>query len=207
MFRERLLILWWQIKRNLVAAALGIAGILLVLTGFVTFIISGKEKEEIVFESAEKTASSDKIFFDIAGAVVNPGVYEASSDARLINALVLAGGLSASADREWVSRNLNLAKKISDGAKIYIPTKEESIKSTTSTKTITGGEVAGVQSDNLININQASLVQLDKLPGIGPVTGQKIIDNRPYNDVNELLTRKVVGKKVYEQIKEKITTY
>lgn len=201
MFREKLLILWWQIKSNPVAAVLGIVGVLLILVGLATFLFSGNHKEDVVFEPANSTAASNPIFFDIAGAVVNPGVYEASADARLINALVLAGGLSVSADREWVAKNLNLATKLKDGMKIYIPSIGEVGKG----KEASIGEA--VSQPGLININTASLAQLDKLPGIGPVTGQKIIDNRPYTDINELLTKKIVGKKVYEQIKEKITIY
>lgn len=165
-------------------------------------IFTRSNEEAISFEPANQPSSSAQIFVDVAGAVVNPGVYELKAENRLQEGLIAAGGLSAQADRDWVARNLNLAVKLKDGAKIYIPKIGEGTKSTTG---IAGtGEVS---TSGLVNINTASLSQLDKLPGIGPVTGQKIIDNRPYSDINELLTKKVVGNKVFEQIKEKITVY
>lgn len=55
-----------------------------------------------------------------------------------------------------------------------------------------------------ISINQASIEELDALPGIGPVTGQKIINNRPYQNFEELLTKKVVNKSTFEKIKDLI---
>jgi competence protein ComEA len=55
-----------------------------------------------------------------------------------------------------------------------------------------------------ININSASEKELDNLPAIGAVTAQKIIAGRPYGSVEELLQKKIVGKKAFEQIKDKI---
>ncbi len=65
------------------------------------------------------------------------------------------------------------------------------------------GIIVGV----LININTASESQLDTLPGIGPVTAQKIIVGRQYGSIDELLSKKVVGAKVFEQLKDKISVY
>jgi len=56
-----------------------------------------------------------------------------------------------------------------------------------------------------ININSASLVELDKLPGIGQVRAQDIIDGRPYQRIEDLLIKKAISRSVYEQIKEKIS--
>ncbi|MBI1919158.1 ComEA family DNA-binding protein [Candidatus Microgenomates bacterium] len=205
MFRERLLILWSKVRANLLATILGGAGILLILIGFFSIIISGSNsKNEIIFEPDSQATASAQIMVDIEGAVVNPGVYQLKSEARLQDGLIAAGGLSAAADRDYIAKNLNLAIKLKDGAKIYIPRDGESVSlpAQTGQKSQTIGA-----SDGLINVNTASLSELDKLPGVGPVTGQKIIDNRPYGDVNELLSKKIVGQKVFEQIKEKITIY
>lgn len=193
MFREKLLILWSQIRRNLLAWGFAGVGLVLIIIGFIWVIVSPKENS-INFESSKDSSPSASMFIDVQGAVVHPGVYKLNSDARLQDGLIAAGGLSATADREWVAKNLNLAAKLKDGIKIYVPLAGQ-------------GEVSSISTSDLININMASLSSLDKLPGIGPVTGQKIIDNRPYADVNDLLTKKVVGKKVFEQIKEKITVY
>ena len=64
---------------------------------------------------------SKSVFIDISGAVVNPGVYEVENGARVGDILALAGGASGEASATWVSRNLNLSKKVEDSSKIYIP--------------------------------------------------------------------------------------
>lgn len=203
MFPEKLLTLWWQTRTGLWIKILAGVGILLLLIGLKSVIFDKNKEEEINFVKETPSSPSfpiNKVFVDIEGAVVNPGVYEASMGAHLADALILAGGLAENADRDWVARNLNLALKLTDGAKIYIPARAEAGNS----KLETGTESS---VNNLININTANLPELDKLPGIGPVTAQKIIDNRPYSDVNELLNKKIVGQKVFEQIKSKIATY
>lgn len=69
--------------------------------------------------------------------------------------------------------------------------------------------VLGTQSPSsisgLIGINSATEKELDTLSGIGPVTAQKIVGNRPYASINELLDKKIVGSKVFSQIKDKIS--
>ncbi len=122
---------------------------------------------------------------------------------RIQDSLVAAGGLSAQADRVYISKNLNLATKLTDGAKVYIPFAGEAVgngqalNSSSSVDTVSG----------LINVNTSSQVGLESLPGIGPVTAQKIIAGRPYGSIQELLNKKIVGVKVFDQIKDKITAY
>ena len=129
--------------------------------------------------------------------MINPGVYELEGGKRINDALVAAGGLAAGADREWVEKNINRSSLLIDGQKIYIPRQQQ--------KQL-GGQAAEVKS-NLININTASESQLDTLSGIGPVTAGKIINNRPYSQIEELTSKKVVSQKVFDQIKDKITAY
>jgi competence protein ComEA len=66
---------------------------------------------------------------------------------------------------------------------------------------------AGIDEQPTVNINTASESELDTLPGVGNVTAGKIISNRPYNALDELLSKKVVNTGVFEQIKDKITIY
>jgi len=105
--------------------------------------------------------------------------------------MLMAGGLSGNADQS----KINLAAKITDGQKIYVFAQGENT-GTTSIKGITS-----ITGSDLININTASESELDKLPGIGPVTAQKIITSRPYSSLEELLTKKAVSSSVYEKIK------
>lgn len=65
---------------------------------------------------------------------------------------------------------------------------------------------ASTQS-GLININTASSVELDLLPQIGEKTAQKIIENRPYEQIDELKTKKIVSKNLFEKIKNMISTF
>ena len=58
-----------------------------------------------------------------------------------------------------------------------------------------------------LDINTASKEDLEKLPGIGPATSQKIIDGRPYRAKNELVTKKIVSKSEYEKIKDQIIAH
>lgn len=175
--------------------AIGLLGVLFIGVGIFSMLISSRAEEGVVFELKEDGEGT--ITVDVAGSVVNTGVYTLPSGSRMQDALIAAGGLSASADREWVGKVLNLAAKLTDGQKIYIPTKNQNYAEVTD----------GSSNSSSVNINTASQVQLEKLPGIGPVTAQKIIDRRPYSDVSELLSKKVVGKKVFEQIKDRISVY
>ncbi len=117
--------------------------------------------------------------------------------ARIKDTLIVAKGLSSDANRDWVTKTLNLAAKLTDGDKIYIPKINDS------------SENLGTASRNseLININTASEKELDSLSGVGPATAEKIISLRPYQNINDLLSKKAVSSKVFEGIKDKVTVY
>jgi competence protein ComEA len=189
--------LWEQGKVPLI---LGIVGLLLVsLAVFTALFLNQQQEPEIEILSGEKNAGT--IWVDLAGAVIKPGVYELPGDSRLKDLLTLAGGLGETADREWVEKNLNMAAKLTDAQKVYIPNQAEVGEST--------GEVAGKSSVNSdkINLNTASASELDTLWGIGEVRAQGIIDNRPYASIEELLNKKIIPSNVYEAIKDKICVY
>ncbi len=138
------------------------------------------------------------IMVEVSGAVGRPAVYELPAGSRVIAFLEAAGGISNLADKGWVERNVNLAAPVTDGSKIYIPrVGEESSK----TESVAVGN-SSVGSTAKININTASLSELDTLWGIGTVRAQAIIDNRPYQGVEELLEKKVVPTNVYAEIKD-----
>ncbi len=148
------------------------------------------------------------IMIDIGGAVIAPDVYEISSGARLKDVLIMAGGLSADADRVFFSKNFNLARIVNDQEKIYIPSLSETNAELSAISTIYNNQLQPTpQAGNIINLNTASIDQLDQLPGIGKVTAEKIIRNRPYTTVDQLLEKKVVSKSVFEKIKSDITVY
>ena len=194
-------------KNNLIILVLGVLGLSLLIVGLIQLL--GQKPPEVNFSAAQDlkttqtTAStSPKIAVDIEGAVQKPGVFRLPPDARVQDALIAAGGISAQADRNFIEKSLNLAQKLTDGAKIYIPRQGEVA---TSTKLTTGLSVDTSQSvRGQININSATLVQLDTLPGVGQVIGQKIIDNRPYSDISQLVSKKIVSQKTFDKLKDSI---
>lgn len=182
-----------------------LGGVLVVGGLFSSNLISKKEepvnfpKESIV---SETTLSDVKI--DVSGAVNSPGVFSLSKEARIEDAIKLAGGFNANVDKEFVSKKLNLSQKVSDGLKIYIPFEgdEKGTTGITSTTSTTGSVVAGVSASGKIGVNSANQASLESLPGVGPAIAKKIIDNRPYGSLEELLSKKAVSKSVYSKILE-----
>lgn len=149
------------------------------------------EKQEIQETQETKEEGNGHIYVDIDGEVNNPGVYQLKDGDRVNDAIVMAGGLTDSA----CTKNLNKARKLTDGEKIYIP-KE--------------GEVSEVTSEdsNLININTASANDLMSLPGIGEVYAQRIIDYRSkklFGSIEEIKNIEGIGEKKFEKLKDLIT--
>ncbi|MCF6096623.1 helix-hairpin-helix domain-containing protein [Thermovorax subterraneus] len=150
-----------------------------------------------VFESENNSGEvSDevKIVVHVAGAVKNPGVYELKEGSRVIDAVKAAGGYISEAD----VTGINLAKKLQDEDKIYIPRLGESAAF--------DGVSGGVSPpDGKININSAGIDELDKLPGIGLALAQRIIDYRnqhgPFKSIEELKNVSGIGEKRFEEIK------
>jgi competence protein ComEA len=173
--------------------------LVLFMVGIFLILPRGKEEDQISIIEETPDTQSAEILVDVAGAVVAPGVYKLASGSRVADAVNMAGGFSTLADPQFVSKGINLAQKLSDGAKIYIPQKGESGSVVGSSKNI--------ETSGLINVNLATLAQLDTLPGIGPVTAQKIISGRPYSRIEELLEKKIVGASTFEKIKDKISIF
>lgn len=182
--------------RNLIPILLGTVGLLLLLVGVYQIFADKKPSENVIeFQENQPTPEVLEIVVDVEGAVMTPGVYKLSTDKRMVDALAAAGGLSSDADRNWVEKNINLAGKLTDGLKIYIPRNGEEVLSENS-----GGGTAV----SVININLASVSDLETLPGVGEVTAKKIVDGRPYATIEELLEKKIVGSSTFEKIKDKI---
>jgi competence protein ComEA len=109
-----------------------------------------------------------------------------------------------------MQRSLNRAAKLIDGQKIYIPVVGEQLGGE-SAKNIGGyNSVLGSQGSGqvgLVNINLASQKELESLPGIGPVYAQKISEQRPYSNIEELLSKNVLNKSTFEKVKDLVTVY
>lgn len=178
--------------------ALSLVGIVLIVGGS---LFSKNQPKSFPKESIVQDKT---IQVDVSGAVNNPGVYSLPEGSRVEDAVRAAGSVSLDANQEYVSKSLNLAQKISDGSKIYIPSEGELAPVGAGQ----GGVVSGASTiAGPININTGTQAELESLPGIGPVTASKIINSRPYSSVEDLLNQKVVGKAVFEKIKDSIVVH
>ncbi len=158
--------------------------------------------------------STDVVVVDVGGAVASPQVVRLSAGARVDDAIQAAGGLAEDAD----TTSLNRASKIEDGAKVYVPRAGETISAGMATAeagvgaTGTPGSAAtstGTASGGLVNINTATLEELDTLPGVGPSTAQAIIDDRtqngPFSSIEDLMRVSGIGDKKFANMKSGIT--
>jgi competence protein ComEA len=141
-------------------------------------------------------AEGDELVVDIEGGVNSPGIHRLPAGARVADALAAAGGYAEGADLAAAARTLNLAAAVVDGQQIYVPVLGET--------PVTGGDGAG----GLVNLNRASQSELEALPGIGPVTAERIIAaraERPFATLDELVTREVLTARQLEQIADLVT--
>ena len=142
---------------------------------------------------------------DVAGAVPRPGVYELPSGSRVKDAITVAGGFLAEADKT----NINLAAPLEDGQKLEIPFMEgvEIAGAPRSGGEDTGG---GGGEEEMININTADVEMLSSLPGIGPTLAQRIIDYRTtYGDfyfIEDIMNVDGIGSDKFEAIMDLIIT-
>lgn len=200
---------FWESRGRFVFFGLGIG---LVFLGLIIWLLQVEPgADDVEFFSTptevEQVYEESLILVDVAGAVVDPGVYQVEEEARVEQAVEAAGGFSDLSDQAWVSKNLNLARKIRDGEKLYIPTIGEDF-SLTADEAGSSGMVAGAGSW-VVNINTASKSQLESLSGIGPSYAQGIIDYRKENNgfttIEEIMAVPRIGEKTFEKIKDRLT--
>jgi competence protein ComEA len=143
--------------------------------------------------------ADSKIFVDIEGEVISPGVYELADGSRVKDVLMMAGGLSGNADREFCEKNLNLSEVLKDSQKIYIPALSD-------TPAMTGYSVAN-SNGNRVCINTATVAELDTLWGIGPARAEAVVKNRPYQSIDDLVSKGVLTKSIVDKNRDSLTVY
>ncbi|MDA0181782.1 helix-hairpin-helix domain-containing protein [Solirubrobacter phytolaccae] len=146
-------------------------------------------------------ARGTKVVVDVSGAVKRPGVYSLTTQDRVEDALERAGGATRRAD----VTQLNRAAKLEDGRQILVPTRGK--VATATAPTTPGGAAAAPEGP--INLNTATLEQLDTLDGVGPATAQKIIEYREqhggFKTVDELDQVSGIGEKRLATLRERVT--
>jgi competence protein ComEA len=141
---------------------------------------------------------SELLVVDVEGAVLHPGIIELPAGSRVADAVEAAGGYSPQADLAAAAAQVNLAASLRDGQQIVVPMIGAS----------SGGGSGGGAGGGLVDLNTASPEELDALPGIGPVTVQKIVAARaeqPFGSLDELVTRKVLTNAQVDKIRDLVT--
>jgi competence protein ComEA len=142
------------------------------------------------------TVQAQAFVVDVVGAVRRPGLYRLGGGARIADAVRRAGGATAKADLALI----NLAAPLADGQQIVVPRRGAA--------TAAGGSAAAVPGTPAgpVHLNTATLEQLDSLPGVGPVTAQKILDYRTkhgsFSSVDELDAVPGIGPARMDQLKD-----
>lgn len=184
-----------------------------------------ENNENIKNKETNKT-DKNKIVIYIIGEVKQEGVYELDENSRISDAIEKAGGTKENADLSQI----NLAYKIEDGMRIYIPKKGELVQDKEKIEDKTQEIVTGKSTDitnttsvntNLstnkkiktdiekINLNKATQTELETLPGIGPSTAEKIIEYRKENgnfkNIEDIMNVNGIGESKYNKIKDLIS--
>ena len=182
-------------RQALVAAALLLA--LLVVAGKLlggAGAASAEPPAALVQASAPAAA---KLVVHVAGAVRQPGLYELPEGSRVSDAVARAGGATAKADTAAV----NLAAPLADGIQVLIPSRDAG-----PARAAAGSEGA---PGRRVSLSSATLADLEALPGIGPVTAQKILDYRAqhggFSSVDDLDAISGIGPARIEQLRELVT--
>lgn len=149
--------------------------------------------------STTTTTEASFVIAHAAGAVLQPGVYELPAGSRVTDLIDAAGGAAADADLD----RLNLAAPVVDGQRVYVPKIGEAMPADAAVGAV-GGQPAGP-----LDLNTATLEQLDTLPGVGPATAKAIIDERErrggFRSVDDLLDVRGIGPAKLDGLRDLVT--
>lgn len=187
---------WWfdlHFSRNQKIALAIVAAIVLALS--VLIVLRGNTQITAAPEIIPITIAEPEIFVDVTGAVNRPGVYSLTGRSRVIDAIKAAGDSAPGADLSTI----NLARVLNDGEQIYVDS---------TVVNSSGQRVSKKVASGPININRATLRQLDALDGIGPVIAGRIIEYRKKNGsfltIDDLQKVSGIGAAKFAQIKSKV---
>jgi competence protein ComEA len=199
---------------RLIVGAVVLAALGLIAAG--GFLMATTPRPEIVVEASAARSPikagalaaglpADRLVIDVSGGVVRPGLYRLPPGSRVGDAIEAAGGFGPSVDAEAAARTLNLAEPLADGAKVLVPERGQGAAPAASGD---GGDGVRAGGAGKVDLNRATPAELEELPGIGPVTAAKIVAAReeaPFQDVDDLRDRKVVGPSTFEKLKDLVT--
>ena len=173
-----------------------IAGLVIAITAL--FVMRGSSQEVIAAPAPLEieSISMQTLMVDVAGAVMNPGVYSLPLNARVVEAIKAAGGLKKGAD----TSDINQARILKDGEQIYVYPAALSGNG--------GVTRPAIRKNGPIMINRATVKDFESLDGIGPVLANRIINyrksNGPFTAIEDLLKVPGIGQSKFAQFKEKL---
>lgn len=194
------------LKENLFEWFLASVGVTLILFGFAQHFgwLEEEKGASLTVIKAEKEKKAEELVVDIGGAVAKPGVYYLPASSRVNDLLIAAGGVTNWVQRSFLEKELNRARLLQDGEKIYIPYIGEQLSSGGKTGVGGGETVAGK-----ININTASVGELEALPEIGFAYASAIVEYREekgnFSSIEEIKNVSGIGEKTFEKIKDLIS--
>jgi competence protein ComEA len=145
----------------------------------------------------EATPTAAPLVVFVSGAVQTPGLYELPAGARVADALARAGGFAPDANVVAV----NQATLLRDGDQLHVPTVAEDPATPQGGLTNPSASAPSGAAGGLVNINSATQAELETLPGIGPSRAQDIINNRPYETVDDLDRVPGIGAATIEDVR------
>jgi competence protein ComEA len=173
-----------------------IAGLVVAITAL--FVMRGSSQEVVAAPAPLEieSISMQTLMVDVAGAVVNPGVYSLPLNARVVEAIKAAGGLKKGAD----TSDINQARILKDGEQIYVYPAALSGNG--------GVSRPAIRKNGPIMINRATVKDFESLDGIGPVLANRIVTyrktNGPFSAIEDLLKVPGIGQSKFAQFKEKL---
>jgi len=140
---------------------------------------------------------------DVQGGVAEPGVRELPSGSRVADAIAAAGGYAMDADLAAAATAINLAQMLADGEQIRVPRVGDASAAVAADPATSAAPETGGGGGGLVNLNTATPEELEALPGIGPVTVQKIVAARqeqPFASLEDAVQRGVINRGQLEDI-------
>lgn len=202
-----------QADRLLIAAG---GGALVLLAAAVWMFLSPTPGETSPAESADPFAlastaalpaspgASSTLVVDVQGGVAEPGIRELPAGARVADAIAAAGGYATDADLEAAAQSINLAQPLADGGQIRVPRIGDAAEAARgSGPGDPGAGTDGSAGGGIVNLNIATPEELEALPGIGPVTVQKIVaarQERPFASLEDAVQRGVIHRGQLEDL-------
>ncbi|MDT6980410.1 helix-hairpin-helix domain-containing protein [Levilactobacillus zymae] len=182
-------------------------------TGMASSSGTGSTRASRPSAGASGASHDTQVWVDVQGAVNHPGLYQFAQGMRVADALKTAGGLTPRADR----RQINLALRLTDQQQLYVPLKGEKAPATTAvsgtggTGTPASGATSGSGSSGApVNLNTATVTELQQLTGVGAKKAQKIVDYRtehgPFKSVKDLTQVAGFGEKTVAHLQAQLTT-